>query len=74
MKVMNLFLKENELYAIETFGSTGTGNLIHDNECSHYMRTEQNQAKFTNKNSRNLLNFINEKYGRLAFCRKWLDQ
>ena len=30
--------QENELYAIETFGSTGKGYVVDDGECSHYMR------------------------------------
>lgn len=31
-------MEENELYAIETFGSTGKGYVVDDGECSHYMR------------------------------------
>lgn len=30
-------MEENELYAIETFGSTGKGYVLDDLECSHYM-------------------------------------
>lgn len=33
-----IFDQENELYAIETFGSTGKGYVVDDMECSHYMR------------------------------------
>lgn len=29
---------EGELYAIETFGSTGNGYVNEDLECSHYMK------------------------------------
>ena len=29
---------EGELYAIETFGSTGKGLVMEDLECSHYMK------------------------------------
>lgn len=29
---------EGELFAIETFGSTGKGYVIEDMECSHYMK------------------------------------
>lgn len=44
-RVLALYLKfaflprqENEIYAIETFGSTGKG-VVHDEmECSHYMK------------------------------------
>ena len=31
-------MEEGEVYAIETFGSTGKGSIIEDGECSHYMR------------------------------------
>jgi methionyl aminopeptidase len=31
-------MEEGELYAIETFGSTGKGYVWEDGECSHYMR------------------------------------
>ena len=30
-------MEENEVYAIETFGSTGKGMVNEDMECSHYM-------------------------------------
>ena len=31
-------MEEGEIYAIETFGSTGRGRVIEDLECSHYMK------------------------------------
>lgn len=31
-------MEENEVYAIETFGSTGKGFVHDDMECSHYMK------------------------------------
>ena len=31
-------MKEGELFAIETFGSTGKGFVNEDLECSHYMK------------------------------------
>ena len=31
-------MEENEVYAIETFGSTGKGMVKDDMECSHYMK------------------------------------
>jgi hypothetical protein len=33
-----IYLQENEIYAIETFGSTGKGVVHDDMECSHYMK------------------------------------
>jgi len=34
----NTKMKEGELFAIETFGSTGKGYVIEEGECSHYMK------------------------------------
>ena len=31
-------MEENEVYAIETFGSTGKAIVHDDMECSHYMK------------------------------------
>lgn len=31
-------MEEGEIYAIETFGSTGRGLVLEDLECSHYMK------------------------------------
>ncbi len=31
-------MEEGEIYAIETFGSTGNGYVYEEGECSHYMR------------------------------------
>jgi len=31
-------VQEGEVYAIETFGSTGKGVVHDDMECSHYMK------------------------------------
>lgn len=34
----NTKMEEGELFAIETFGSTGKGFVNEDMECSHYMK------------------------------------
>lgn len=47
-------MEENELYAIETFGSTGSGQIHYDYETSHYMRTEQKPYKFNTNKSKAL--------------------
>lgn len=31
-------MEEGEIYAIETFGTTGKGYVNEDMECSHYMK------------------------------------
>ena len=67
-------MEEGEIYAIETFGSTGKGYVREDGECSHYMREfEGKRAPLKHKKSGKLLKFINENFSTLAFCRRWLD-
>jgi methionyl aminopeptidase len=72
----NTKMEEGEQYAIETFGSTGKGYVYEDNDCSHYMLEfdapsnpilRSNQAKA-------LFHTIKNKFGTLAFARKWLEE
>ena len=70
-----LFLKEGEVYAIETFGSTGKGYVHDDMECSHYMRNfEAGHVPLRMPKAKSLLNTIQKHFGTLAFCRRWLDR
>lgn len=67
-------MEEGEIYAIETFGTTGKGHVHEDADCSHYMREfEPRRAPLKHKMSGKLLKFINENFSSLAFCRRWLD-
>ncbi|CAF4655023.1 unnamed protein product, partial [Rotaria sp. Silwood1] len=68
-------MQEGEIYAIETFGSTGKG-LVHDDmEVSHYMKNfDVEQASVRNTKSKQLYNTITKNFGTLAFCRRWLDR
>jgi methionyl aminopeptidase len=71
-------MEEGELFAIETFGSTGRGLAYEDLECSHYMvDSTVKTAKIANLRSdkaKQLLKHINHNFATLAFCRKWLDK
>lgn len=50
-----------ELYAIETFGSTGKGYVIEDLECSHYMKDFDREATGVRvPKSKSLLQFIDK--------------
>jgi methionyl aminopeptidase len=75
----NIKMEENEFYAIETFASTGKGVVCEDMECSHYMRDFEHydeKLKMQTKmqsGPRNLLNHIDNVFGTLPFCRRWLD-
>eukprot|EP01127_Copromyxa_protea_P006701 TRINITY_DN16701_c0_g1_i1.p1 TRINITY_DN16701_c0_g1~~TRINITY_DN16701_c0_g1_i1.p1 ORF type:complete len:431 (-),score=107.90 TRINITY_DN16701_c0_g1_i1:42-1334(-) len=68
-------MEEGEFYAIETFGSTGKGRVVEEGECSHYMLVKDAPfASIRNQGTRKLYSYLNQKYGTLAFCRRWLDE
>lgn len=72
-------MEEGELYAIETFGSTGRGWVREDGEVSHYMINSQLTTKAADRlvrlpSARKLLSVIRENFGTLAFCRRYLDR
>ncbi|KRX96345.1 Methionine aminopeptidase 2, partial [Trichinella pseudospiralis] len=68
-------MEENEVFAIETFGSTGKGYVHEDLECSHYIKdyyAEHIPLRLTR--SKQLLHTISKNFGTLGFCRRWLDR
>ena len=68
-------MEEGELFAIETFGSTGKGQVNEDGECSHFaaMRGASSMPIRSDK-AKALLRHIDKTFGTLPFCRKWLDR
>lgn len=68
-------MEENEFFAIETFGTTGSGMVRDDVDCSHYMK-DFNLGKYqlSHPGARKLLSVINREFGTLAFCRRYLDR
>eukprot|EP00698_Gefionella_okellyi_P005051 TRINITY_DN14643_c0_g1_i1.p1 TRINITY_DN14643_c0_g1~~TRINITY_DN14643_c0_g1_i1.p1 ORF type:complete len:430 (+),score=67.10 TRINITY_DN14643_c0_g1_i1:183-1292(+) len=67
-------MEEGEVYAIETFGSTGKGQVHEDMECSHYMKkADAPHVPLRLASAKELLRYINKGYNTLAFCRRWLD-
>ena len=74
---LNVSLQENEVYAIETFGSTGKGYVHDDMDCSHYM-IEYNSINDTPQvrtgGARKLFHTLKKNFGTLAFCRRWIDR
>lgn len=53
--------QEGELYAIETFGSTGKGYVREDLECSHYMKNfDVGHIPLRLPKAKQLLNVINK--------------
>jgi len=70
-------MEENEVYAIETFGSTGKGYVHDDMDCSHYM-IEYNHVNETpyvrTPGARKFFYTLKKNFGTLAFCRRWVDR
>uniref|UniRef100_J3NF71 Methionine aminopeptidase 2 n=2 Tax=Oryza brachyantha TaxID=4533 RepID=J3NF71_ORYBR len=68
-------MEEGEFYAIETFGSTGKGFVREDLECSHYMKNfDVGHVPLRVAKAKQLLGTINNNFGTLAFCRRYLDR
>lgn len=67
-------MEEGEVYAIETFASTGRGQVSEEGDCSHYMKDAHAQfAALRLKSAKDLLKAIDQNFGTLAFCRRWLE-
>jgi len=67
-------MKEGEQYAIETFASTGKGSIYEDYECSHYMKEfDAPRVPLKNPSAKRLLKVVNDNFGTLAWCRRWVE-
>ncbi|KAJ5673920.1 Methionine aminopeptidase 2-1 [Penicillium macrosclerotiorum] len=68
-------MEEGEVFAIETFGSTGKGYVREDMECSHYaLAADAPNVPLRLSSAKNLLSVINKNFGTLPFCRRYLDR
>jgi methionyl aminopeptidase len=68
-------MEEGEVYAIETFGSTGKGYVHEDMECSHYAKVDNApKVALRVQSAKNLLRSIDKNFGTLPFCRRYLDR
>jgi methionyl aminopeptidase len=68
-------MEEGEVYAIETFGSTGRGYVTELGECSHFMKDfDVGHRPVRVAGARKLLNHINKTFGTLAWCPRWLER
>jgi len=68
-------MEEGEVFAIETFGSTGNGYVRDDLECSHYAkRVDAPKTSLRMASASKLLNVINKNFGTLPWCRRYLDR
>ncbi|KAG9783389.1 peptidase M24A, methionine aminopeptidase, partial [Aureobasidium melanogenum] len=68
-------MEEGEIFAIETFGSTGRGYVVDDLEVSHYaLKPDAPNVALRVQSARSLLNVIKKNFGTLPFCRRYLDR
>ena len=59
-------MKADEIYAIETFPTTGNGAIFEDKECNHFMINESNKFKYETKK-------IFDIRSTLPFCPRWFE-
>ncbi|GJN67980.1 methionine aminopeptidase 2 [Purpureocillium lilacinum] len=68
-------MEEGDVFAIETFGSTGNGYVRDDMEVSHYAKnTDVQHVDLRLSSAKSLLSVINKNFGTLPFCRRYLDR
>lgn len=68
-------MEEGDVFAIETFGSTGNGYVHEEGEVSHYAkRGDAAKVDLRLSSAKSLLNVINKNFGTLPFCRRYLDR
>jgi methionyl aminopeptidase len=68
-------MEEGDIFAIETFGSTGLGYVRDEGEVSHYAkRSDAPEVDLRLSSAKSLLNVINRNFGTLPFCRRYLDR
>ncbi|KDO23393.1 hypothetical protein SPRG_11485 [Saprolegnia parasitica CBS 223.65] len=68
-------MEEGEIFAIETFGSTGRGYVVEDMECSHYAKAfDAPHVPLRLPRAKKLLSHITRTFGTLPFCRRWMER
>lgn len=68
-------MEEGDVFAIETFGSTGNGYVHDQGEVSHYaLRSDAPKVDLRLNSAKSILNVIKKNFGTLPFCRRYLDR
>lgn len=71
----NQRMEEGDIFAIETFGSTGRGSIRDDVGVYGYGRNENVSARGLHHTSaKSLLKLIDENFGTLVFSRRYLER
>lgn len=68
-------MEEGDVFAIETFGSTGNGYVRDQGEVSHYaLMKDAPNVDLRLSSARSLLSTIKKNFSTLPFCRRYLDR
>lgn len=68
-------MEEGDVFAIETFGSTGNGYVRDQGEVSHYaLVADAPKIDLRLSSAKSLLSTIKKNFGTLPFCRRYLDR
>ncbi|KAH8893266.1 methionine aminopeptidase 2-like protein [Thozetella sp. PMI_491] len=68
-------MEEGDIFAIETFGSTGNGYVRDEGEISHYAKiADAPKVDLRLTSAKNLLRVIDKNFGTLPFCRRYIDR
>jgi methionyl aminopeptidase len=68
-------MEEGDVFAIETFGSTGNGYVHEEGEVSHYAkRGDAAKVDLRLSSAKSLLSVINKNFGTLPFCIRYIDR
>ena len=72
----NIKMEEGELYAIETFATTGSGTTHEKHPWSHFMKNPDvfNNVKIKAGQPKALFKYIDEHFSTMAFCPRWLEE
>ena len=68
-------MEEGEVYALETFATSGKGRVEDSGPASHYM-VDPNAFDYPirDSNAKKLLHALNNNFSTLAFCRRYIDK
>ncbi|KAL7920733.1 peptidase M24, structural domain-containing protein [Trichoderma austrokoningii] len=68
-------MEEGDIFAIETFGSTGNGWVYDHGDVSHYaLRGDAPKVDLRLSSAKSLLNTIKKNFHTVPFCRRYLDR
>ncbi|KAI4128709.1 MAG: hypothetical protein LQ338_002605 [Usnochroma carphineum] len=68
-------MEEGDVFAIETFGSTGNGRCHAEGEVSHYaLHSDPPKVDLRLLSAKSLLSTIKKNFSTIPFCRRYLDR